>query len=395
MKIYKEKQFLVFDFEDGKTVKYDFATKTCIGKKGKPVNNLCSQLSGLTIDQLCDFCTDKQYGKFLRFVKEHGDYYSRGINNIGTILNRVPSFANFEQLFSAGIDEIVDSNFNYTINDIPKALIKLCKNRDIKLSNTFLSHYKENPDGYLLAYNLEYISLNDRDIYKILSYNKGIKEYFGQRSWQYNYRYVSALNHLIKEYGYTVKALMNYIDYLKTYEAIEDVEFALRELCDYASMMKELSNKFDKYPRHFLTTHKIACRNYNRLKQEFKENEFKSKINKDMERTFGEYTFIYPNCTQDIKDEAVSQNNCVASYIQRVIDGECHILFLRKKDNPDKSLVTIEVRNDKIVQAKQKFNDPVTSEQQEVIDRWDKWWLNKINNINKESEESEELKYVS
>ena len=46
MFIYKDKQYLVFDFEDGKTVKYDFATKTAIGKSGKPVKNICSQLKG-------------------------------------------------------------------------------------------------------------------------------------------------------------------------------------------------------------------------------------------------------------------------------------------------------------------------------------------------------------
>lgn len=70
MRIYKEKQFLVFDFEDGKTVKYDFATKTAIGKKGKPVANLCSQLNGLTINTLIENCDDAQYGKFLKFVKK-------------------------------------------------------------------------------------------------------------------------------------------------------------------------------------------------------------------------------------------------------------------------------------------------------------------------------------
>jgi len=87
MKIYKEKQFLIFDFEDGKTVKYDFSTKTCIGKRGKPVNSLCSQLSGLTIKELCDCCVDKQYGKFLNFVKRNGGYDGRYIDNIGTVLN--------------------------------------------------------------------------------------------------------------------------------------------------------------------------------------------------------------------------------------------------------------------------------------------------------------------
>ena len=35
MKVYKDKQYLVFDFENGKNVKYDFATQTAIGIKGK------------------------------------------------------------------------------------------------------------------------------------------------------------------------------------------------------------------------------------------------------------------------------------------------------------------------------------------------------------------------
>lgn len=303
MRIYKDKQFLVFDFEDGKNVKYDFATKMAIGKKGKPVADLRSQLSGLTINELIDCCEDVQYGKFLKFVKAHGSYNSRNIRNIGTILNKVPTFARFEQIFSAGIEDIVDSRFSYSINDIPKALIKVCKTHKIILSNLFLEFYRHNPDGYLLAYNLEYISLTDKDIKDILSsYNS---------EWDRetrSYDYFSRFNVLIDEYGYTAKALMNYIDYCKTYEAID-------------------------------------------------------------------YVFIYPKTTQDIKDEAVSQNNCVASYIRKVINGECHILFLRKKDDPTKSLVTIEVQDNKIVQARQRFNDPVTSEQQLIIDKWNDWYL--------------------
>lgn len=394
MKIYKDKQFLVFDFEDGKTVKYDFATKECIGKKGKPVSNLCSQLRGLSIDKLCDCCTDKNYGRFLRFVKKNGCYYDRDINNIGTILSRVPHFARFEQLFSAGLDDIIDgSNFSYTINDIPKGLIKLCKNHNIKLSNDFLKEYKKNPDAYLLAYNLEYISLTSNDIYDILTHISYEEEYYGMRVWEYRTIPYSTINCFLNEYGYTMKALMNYIDYLKTFEAIEDIDYLMTELADYVSVMKQISPRFDKYPRHFLTTHKIACRNYNRLKVDFAENIFKSRINKDMEQTFGDYVFIYPNCTQEIKDEAVSQNNCVASYIQKVIDGNCHILFLRRKDSLDKSLVTIEVRNNKIVQARQRFNDPITTEQQEAVDKWNKWWGNKIKE--KEKNESEELKNAS
>ena len=372
MRVFKEKQFLVFDFEDGKTVKYDFATKTAIGKKGKPVGNLCSQLRGLSVDDLIECCDDIQYAKFLKFVQKYGDNYNRGIFNIGTILSRVPRLARFEQIFSAGIDDIVSPNFSYSINEIPKALIKLCKTHNIVLSNVFMEFYKYNPNGYLLAYNLEYTSLNDRDILAVLVSN--------DRTWngtKGDYDNHSIFNLLINEYGYTAKALMRYLDYCKTYEAIENMNSLLKEIHDYARMMKQISPKFDKYPRHFLTTHTIACRNYNRLKEQFDEEEFKHHINKDMERTFGDYVIIYPESTQDIKDEAVSQNNCVASYIARVLKGECDILFLRKKDNPTKSLVTLEVRDGKIVQAKQRFNDPVTVEQQGVIDKWNDWFSKK------------------
>lgn len=381
IKVYKEKQYLVFDFENGKEVRYDFATKVPIGIKGKPVTGLHSQLSGISIEQVFNSCSDEKYAKFLKFVRdtESSGRYSYSITNLGTILSRVPRYANYEQLFSAGIDEIVGKNFKYTINDIPKGLIKLCKERKIKLSNNFLDYYKVNPDAHLLAYNLEYMSLTDNNIYEILAYEN---HDYNHETREYDYW--SYYNKLINEYGYTAKALLLYLDYLKTYEALDDVDGTLREVYDYAKMMKLISNKFDKYPRNFLTSHRIACRNYNRLKQEFSESIFKKRTDKSLEYSYGDYKFIYPNTTQEIKDEAVQQNNCVASYIQKVIDGNCHILFMRRKDNIENSLVTIEVRNNIIVQAKGKFNRDTTSDEQEAINKWNEYIKNKLNKKEKE-----------
>ena len=232
-----------------------------------------------------------------------------------------------------------------------------------------------NQDAYYLAYILGYMSLDDNDIWRILSY-EGC-----DRDVNCGYKYWSYFNRLLDEYGYTAKTLMLYIDSLKTFEAIEDMRYLMKELYDYAKMMKAISPKFDKYPRNFLTTHKIACRNYNRLKKEFSEEIFKKRITKKFECKVGDYVFLYPDSTQDIKDESVQQNNCVSSYIDKVIDGQCHILFLRKKTSPEKSLVTIEVRNNRIVQARRKFNDPVTDEDQKVID----YWNHKFANNNEES----------
>lgn len=216
------------------------------------------------------------------------------------------------------------------------------------------------------------MSLTDDDIYKIWSTDN-----YDFDNDTYERHYWSYFNKLIEEYGYTAKPLLLYIDQLKTFEALEDVRFVVKELYDYANMMKTISPKFDKYPRHFLTTHKIACRNYNRMEKEFSEELFKKRINKQYECSFGDYIFIYPDSTQDIKDEAAQMSNCVASYVDKVIDGECHILFLRKKSKPDESLVTIEVRNNHIVQARRRFNDDVTAEDQKAIDAFNKKFANK------------------
>lgn len=262
--------------------------------------------------------------------------------------------------------------FKYKISDIPKALLKLCREHQIKLSNRNLEYYKKNPDACQLVYKLEYMSLDDYDLYKI--WNTDSYDYDRETRvctyWTY-------FNKLIDEYGYNAKPLLRYIDQLVTFEAIEDISYLMSEIYDYANMMNSISPKFDKYPRHFLTTHKIACRNYNRMKKEFSEELFKKRINKQYECSIGDYVFIYPDTTQDIKDEACMQNNCVASYIDKVIDGHCHILFLRKKNKPNESLVTIEVRNNRIVQAKRKFNYEVAIEEQRVIDMWNKKFLEK------------------
>ena len=143
--------------------------------------------------------------------------------------------------------------------------------------------------------------------------------------------------------------------------------------------MRRISRKFDKYPRNLLTSHDIAVRNYERLTREYEESAFRERINLDMEYSYNEYRIIYPKMVQDIKDEASQQHHCVATYIDSVIDGKCDILFLRNKEELDKSLVTMEVRDNKVVQARGRFNRDLTKEEQEVVDRYNQYLENKFN----------------
>lgn len=357
MIVKKEGPFLIFDFEDGKKVKYNFATKECIGKSGKVVHDLKSQLKGISIREICDCCEDTNYGNYLRYVYERESH----ISNIGTILEKSRIYAQKEQFFSAGIKKI-SPNFYKTISDVPKGLIKIHRETGLTLTNEALGTYLLEPDAYNIAFSLQYDTLTDNQVYTALTAGFW-SSYHGGNTPSYFVK-------LMREYHYNAKSLLLYIDHLATYEAIDDMYHLCRELCDYCRMMASISAKFEKYPRNFLTTHRIAVRNYNRLRHVFEEEKFKKRINEKMEYRYKDFQFLYPKSTADIKTEAAQQSNCVASYIQKVINGECDILFLRKTKDLSESLVTIEVKNNKVVQARGRFNRMTTPEEDDVIEKY-------------------------
>lgn len=368
MKVYKDRQYLVFALDDGSTVKYDFATKSAIGKKGGEVRDLCGQLHGVSFADMIDNCIDKQYAKFLMWVKTRCPSRGSNIVNIGTILKHVPEWSKYEQYFSAGIDSM-DADLNYRISDVPAGLIKLCREHGLKLSNNLILVYKQIPDAVNDAFGMKYMSLVDIDIYELLTR----LIYSSATGW----KKVPWILFMQERYGYTLRPFLNYIDYLKTFEAFDRMYSAANELQDYCRMMAAINPHFEKYPKHLLTTHQIAIRNYNRLNAKFDEEAFAKVRRPDMEWTYGRYIFVYPKTTQDIKDEAVMQNNCVAGYIQDVIDGMHHVMFMRDRSDPEHSLVTLQIVDGKIIQAKQHYNYNITDPQRMAVEAWNRWYAEK------------------
>lgn len=71
----------------------------------------------------------------------------------------------------------------------------------------------------------------------------------------------------------------------------------------------------------------------------------------------GDFEVIIPQTSEDFKAEADAQHNCVFSmYLEKVINGDTHVVFVRRKDNPSKSLITCEVRNGQIWQFLARYN---------------------------------------
>lgn len=403
MKVYKEKQFLIFQFNDGKNVKYNFANGETIGKNKQIVKSLSTQLRGYTIKNIIDSIEDENYRNFIEYVnkevnrsqKRDGSHYVSDnivnrITNVGSLLSYVNKYADKEQYFACGLKNIdLDSRSKYrlkcSLNEIPKGLIKLCKEYNLTLNQTILDAYIKIPNLFFTLLSMDFNSITKNNIVNtLIAYGKlyNIKDgQFISYSDSKGIMYASDLikiKYLVENYNYNIKSLLTYFDNLMTYEAIDSFYHLCTEFYDYVKMANKISNKYEKYPRYFLSTHRITCHNYDRLKEVFVEQDFAKRIDKELEYKINDYKFIYPKQTQDIKDEAVQQSNCVASYIQKVIDGECHIMFLRKQNKSveedkqyNQSLVTLEIRNYKVVQARGKFNRCVTDQEQILIDKFE------------------------
>ena len=86
---------------------------------------------------------------------------------------------------------------------------------------------------------------------------------------------------------------------------------------------------------------------------------------------------IYPVKNQkELVNESKQQNNCVKTYAERIANGTCDIYFMRLLTNVKKSLVTIEVRNNKVVQQRTKNNNDTTNNQKKFIELWERKILN-------------------
>ena len=378
MKAYKNGADLTFICDDGKTVKYNLNTHECIGKNGKPCKYLNSQLKGYTVDEIANSFEDKNFGKFINYVAIKASNTSYPLLNIGTVFQRLYMFQNAEQIYSAGLNLMSPRTGPYkgTINEIPNGLVKILRKTGIAVDNIVIEEYKKHPDAFNYAFNSNFISISPRQAIEVLL----------NVSREYSYKENKYVNknlffELCDEFGYTTKSLLNYLDYLVTYEAIDSSSSCyriLRDIKDNCKMLSEMSDKYDKYPRHFLSSHRITSRTYERWKQECNEELFAKRVNPKMETTIGNYKFIYPKTTNDIKQEAVMQSNCVASYIDSVIDGRCNIILMRDKNDVENSLVTVEVRGGKVVQARQRFNEVVTENQQKALDKYEEF-LSKLN----------------
>ena len=95
-------------------------------------------------------------------------------------------------------------------------------------------------------------------------------------------------------------------------------------------------------------------------------------LNKNIYKNNKYIVFPAPSAEALLK-ESEEQHNCVfKSYLKKYCNSLTDIYFLRKVDSPNKSFVTVEVNNNRVVQAKAKYNEDVSKETQKFLDKWER-----------------------
>lgn len=190
---------------------------------------------------------------------------------------------------------------------------------------------------------------------------------------------IECILQLHRDYDYSnLKKLVLYLfRETRLYQGFQTSRDSATYLRDYVRMSKQMNLEYEKYPKSLKKEHDVVLMNYKLINQgERQTKEFKLSVGKksyiDLMYSNKKDNFIVlaPTTPADIVKEGNQLSHCVASYVKDVIGDKCQILFLRNKEEPEKPLVTIEVRGLNIRQVRGFANRQISDQEKEFVKKW-------------------------
>jgi len=191
-----------------------------------------------------------------------------------------------------------------------------------------------------------------------------------------------SLKNLVHDHNYDRVALASYVCESMPRQGIVLCSSSfdnsyLSWLVDYVNMNTHMGiTEYEKYPRSIKLAHDVALVNYDirRMKiEEVKYARAKGMADRYAYSPEGEkYMVIAPPTVSSIIQEGTVMHHCVATYVPRVLECETIIMFMRSVEKPEESVITIEVRDGAVAQAKAAHNKAPNQDQQKFLDGYKK-----------------------
>lgn len=168
------------------------------------------------------------------------------------------------------------------------------------------------------------------------------------------------VSYLLK-HGYNAIKLNRYAANIIKTEKLK-LEDLLTYLADSIRMSMSQNIKFRLYSKNLKQRHDKLMVKYKLVRDEIVNRKLLDIHNNISINQYGEeYIAVIPKSVSDFEKEAENQRHCVLSYAEGMANNEMLIVFVRCRDNLDKSHITLEILNGRIVQAKKFTNSPVDS----------------------------------
>lgn len=393
IKEYQENsKFFVFDIVDGEVLIYIFRVDTCYYNHRMYVPY---QINKISIEEVYYVLNNKLVNLlnnnevlFEDYSKEMDDSYNYDLLDI--------------------FDLQVVNHYLYTDNlcELQRTLLYkytfIWKLKNFFMDNNFtlssLTYYPIccKQFEYLVKMKLYRLAATGSDVVK---FDKNFKNTFGVDKKYYSFMKdidisVSQLNALricpttnidlinfISTDTFLFEELSEYVkvDKIKTYFEKEKLDYHnIYEYYDYIRCCKHLSldmeDKNILFPKEFIRAHdkitgEMVIATDPKINERIHTLSNLLLLNKYED---DKYVIFPADSVESLIDESSQMSNCVRNYCLDVSNNECQIYFMRYKDNLSKSLITIEVRDGKIVQARAKFNELPSDEIIKVLRKWEK-----------------------
>lgn len=165
-------------------------------------------------------------------------------------------------------------------------------------------------------------------------------------------------------------------------------DFDFNLYIDYLKLMEACHvqiNESNACPKDLFKAHRNMVELFNALEKERNEEEKRkrdeetrkkfeklTKTRKRMEMKINGFEFILPKKASDLVEEGSTLHHCVGTYVEKHAEGKTTIIFIRKAEEREKPLYTMEFAGKDIIQIRAKYNEKPPANIFSIAEIWKK-----------------------
>lgn len=325
MKVTKEKNFIIFENENGKVSKLDMNTGIAYGVSGKALKSLNTDMYYIIGHHA------RRYSKDIFALRAFADcFFSKNdVYRNGRLTSRFLDMISMLDKFQA-IGYTYEGGNVYTefdsIEDFNKWFAPFSKAYKADNSIDYKEWVKEQKaNAFMFAVKIE------------------DNEYM-------NDRIMETLRELYETYNATpkqIRVIAKALTYGGIYRAFtrgalgyHTMKTVLRDYISKCNALEIEMNAID-----LINHYGLVCEMYSLRKDEMTSKALKQikDNNPILQFEFGDYKVVVPTTVEEFKREGENNRNCVGGYVNYVAKGNRFVVFVRHKDSLDESLVTCDI----------------------------------------------------